>query len=202
MLERRAGRGRQRADPVIQAARDDARSERRGGDARRARSSSLPTRSRRSGRRTTPPRSSGTRTRTSRRRSPPGRATCSSELGIEVVAETSADFDAAKQKADIETVEAKKPSVLLTLPVDPVDRRRRRSRRWPAQGTKIVLLSSRAAGHEARPRLRQRRDRRPVRDGAARGRRAGRRGRGRAAGSRTSSATPTPTSRTSATRRS
>ena len=42
------------------------------------------------------------------------------QLGIEVVAETSANFDAARQKADIETVGAMKPSVLLTLPVDPV----------------------------------------------------------------------------------
>jgi len=57
-----------------------------------------------------------------------------------VIAETSANFDAAKQKADVETVQAKKPSVLLTLPVDRV---------VPAsayeavaeQGTKIVLLS-------------------------------------------------------------
>ena len=43
-----------------------------------------------------------------------------SMLGIKVVAETSANFDAAKQKADVETVQAKRPSVLLTLPVDPV----------------------------------------------------------------------------------
>jgi ribose transport system substrate-binding protein len=62
------------------------------------------------------------------------------QLGIEVIAETSANFDAAKQKADVETIQAKNPSVLLTLPVDPV---------VPAsayeaaaeQGTKIVLLS-------------------------------------------------------------
>ena len=61
-------------------------------------------------------------------------------LGIEVIAETSANFDAAKQKSDVETIAAKKPSVLLTLPVDAV---------VPAsayeavakQGTKIVLLS-------------------------------------------------------------
>ena len=61
-------------------------------------------------------------------------------LGIEVIAETNANFDAAKQKSDVETIAAKKPSVLLTLPVDAV---------VPAsayetvakQGTKIVLLS-------------------------------------------------------------
>jgi ribose transport system substrate-binding protein len=62
------------------------------------------------------------------------------QLGIKVIAETSANFDAAKQKTDVETVAAKKPSVLLTLPVDSV---------VPAsaykavakQGTKVVLLS-------------------------------------------------------------
>lgn len=62
------------------------------------------------------------------------------QLGIKVIAETSANFDAAKQKADLETVAARKPSVLLTLPADPV-------LTAPAykavarQGTKIVLLS-------------------------------------------------------------
>jgi ribose transport system substrate-binding protein len=64
-----------------------------------------------------------------------------SVLGIKVVAETSATFDAAKQKADVETVQAKRPSVLLTLPVDPVVT----ASAYQAaarQGTKIVLLSS------------------------------------------------------------
>lgn len=40
-------------------------------------------------------------------------------LGIEVVAQTDAGFDAARQKADVETVLAKKPSIILSLPVDP-----------------------------------------------------------------------------------
>jgi ribose transport system substrate-binding protein len=69
------------------------------------------------------------------------------KLGIQVVAETSANFDAAKQKSDVETIEAKKPSVLLTLPVDRVvtasaykDAARR--------GTKIVLLSEVPQGME------------------------------------------------------
>jgi ABC-type sugar transport system substrate-binding protein len=64
-----------------------------------------------------------------------------SVLGIKVVAETSANFDAAKQKSDVETVQAKRPSVLLTLPVDPVVT----ASAYQAaarQGTKIVLLSS------------------------------------------------------------
>jgi ribose transport system substrate-binding protein len=63
------------------------------------------------------------------------------ELGIEVVAETTASFDPAKQKADIETVGAKSPSVMLTLPVDPVVTASS-YRDVAAQGTKIVLLSS------------------------------------------------------------
>jgi ribose transport system substrate-binding protein len=62
------------------------------------------------------------------------------QLGIEVVARASANFDAAKQKADIETVAAKKPSVLLTLPVDPV-LTASAYKAIARQGTKIVLLS-------------------------------------------------------------
>jgi ribose transport system substrate-binding protein len=61
-------------------------------------------------------------------------------LGINVIAQTSADFDAAKQKADIETVEVKKPSVLLTLPVDAVVTASA-YKAAARQGTKIVLLS-------------------------------------------------------------
>jgi ribose transport system substrate-binding protein len=67
------------------------------------------------------------------------------ELGVEVVAETSANFDPAKQKADIETVAAKRPSVLLTLPVDPVVTASA-YKDLARQGTKLVLLSSVAEG--------------------------------------------------------
>jgi ribose transport system substrate-binding protein len=62
-------------------------------------------------------------------------------LGIRIVAETSAAFDPAKQRSDIETVGARKPDVMLTLPVDPVITA-------PAyeavarHGTRIVLLSN------------------------------------------------------------
>jgi ribose transport system substrate-binding protein len=61
-------------------------------------------------------------------------------LAIKVIAQTSANFDAAKQKADIETVTAKQPSVLLTLPVDPVVTASA-YKAAAKQGTKIVLLS-------------------------------------------------------------
>jgi ribose transport system substrate-binding protein len=40
-------------------------------------------------------------------------------LGVTVVAQTDAGFDAARQKSDVETVLAKKPSIILSLPVDP-----------------------------------------------------------------------------------
>ena len=62
-------------------------------------------------------------------------------LGIRVVAQTTAGFDAAKQKADIETVEAKKPDVMLTLPVDPVITASA-YKQAAREGTKIVLLSN------------------------------------------------------------
>jgi ribose transport system substrate-binding protein len=61
-------------------------------------------------------------------------------LRIEVIAQTSANFDAAKQRADVETVAAKKPSVLLTLPVDPIVTASAYES-VARQGTKIVLLS-------------------------------------------------------------
>ena len=61
-------------------------------------------------------------------------------LGIRVIAETSADFDAAKQKSDIESVASKRPSVLLTLPVDSVVTASA-YKAAARQGTKIVLLS-------------------------------------------------------------
>jgi ribose transport system substrate-binding protein len=69
------------------------------------------------------------------------------KLGIRVVAETSANFDAAKQKSDVETIAAKHPSVLLTLPVDPVVTASA-YKAVAAQGTKIVLLSSIPNGME------------------------------------------------------
>jgi ribose transport system substrate-binding protein len=63
------------------------------------------------------------------------------QLGISVIAQTSANFDAAQQKDDVETVEARKPSVLLTLPVDPVVTASA-YKAAARQGTKIVLLST------------------------------------------------------------
>jgi ribose transport system substrate-binding protein len=64
-----------------------------------------------------------------------------SQLGISVIAETSANFDPAKQKTDVETIGALKPSVLLTLPVDPVVTASTYEAVAEA-GTKIVFLSA------------------------------------------------------------
>lgn len=42
------------------------------------------------------------------------------ELGIEVVAVTDANFDAGQQVSDIETVMAKNPDIIVSIPTDPV----------------------------------------------------------------------------------
>lgn len=61
-------------------------------------------------------------------------------LGIELVAVTSASWDAAKQRSDIETTLLKKPDIIISLPVDGVTAA-------PAfkdalnQGVKLVFLS-------------------------------------------------------------
>lgn len=62
-------------------------------------------------------------------------------LGIEVVATTSAGFDAAKQRSDIETALAKGPNIILSLPLDPVTSA---AAFEPAKqdGVKLVFLSN------------------------------------------------------------
>lgn len=68
-------------------------------------------------------------------------------LGIDVVAQTDAGFDAARQKADVETVLVKKPSIILSLPVDPAsaapvyDPAR-------AAGVKLAFVDNSPAGYE------------------------------------------------------
>jgi ribose transport system substrate-binding protein len=63
------------------------------------------------------------------------------KLGIDIVATTNANLDPGKQKNDIETVLAKRPSVMLTLPVDPVTTASA-YRAATRAGTKLVLLSN------------------------------------------------------------
>lgn len=62
-------------------------------------------------------------------------------LGVRVVAETSAGFDPARQKADIETALARRPHTMLTLPVDPVITASA-YREAVRQGARLVLLSN------------------------------------------------------------
>ena len=62
-------------------------------------------------------------------------------LGVPVVAQTDAGFDAAKQKSDVETILAKKPSAILALPLDPVTSAQA-FKPAVASGVKIVLLSN------------------------------------------------------------
>ena len=62
-------------------------------------------------------------------------------LGMTVVAQTDAGFDAAKQKSDVETILAKKPSAILALPLDPVTSAEA-FKPAVAAGVKIVLLSN------------------------------------------------------------
>jgi ribose transport system substrate-binding protein len=62
-------------------------------------------------------------------------------LGIEVVATTSAGFDAAKQRSDIETALAKQPDIILSLPLDPVTSAAA-FEQAKADGVKLVFLSN------------------------------------------------------------
>jgi len=62
-------------------------------------------------------------------------------LGIEVVATTSAGFDAAKQRSDIETALAKEPDIILSLPLDPVTSAAA-FEAAKAEGVKLVFLSN------------------------------------------------------------
>ena len=66
-------------------------------------------------------------------------------LGVSVVAQTDAGFDAAKQKSDVETILAKKPSAILALPLDPVTSAEA-FKPAVASGVKIVLLSNKPKG--------------------------------------------------------
>lgn len=63
------------------------------------------------------------------------------ELGVEVVAEADAGFDVAKQKSNVETALAKEPSLILSLPFDPVASA---AAFKPAvdKGVKLVFLSN------------------------------------------------------------
>jgi ribose transport system substrate-binding protein len=63
------------------------------------------------------------------------------ELGIKIVAVTSAEFDASKQRDDIETMLALDPDAIATLPVDPVTSASA-LRQALKRGVKVVLHSN------------------------------------------------------------
>lgn len=66
-------------------------------------------------------------------------------LGIKVVAETNASFDAARQTSDVETILTLKPSVLITLPVDSAAGLATYGK-VAAAGTKLVFIDNPADG--------------------------------------------------------
>jgi ribose transport system substrate-binding protein len=68
-------------------------------------------------------------------------------LGIEVVATTDAQFDAARQRSDIETVMARNPDIILSLPVDAVVSAQA-FREAVEQGVELVFLSNTPQGYE------------------------------------------------------
>lgn len=69
------------------------------------------------------------------------------DLGIEVIAETNAEFDAAQQANDVETVMARNPDIILTLVIDPVSGAQA-FRPAVDAGVSLVLLSNLPEGYE------------------------------------------------------
>lgn len=67
--------------------------------------------------------------------------------GVEVVVQTDAGFDAARQRSDIETALAAKPNVILALPLDPVTSAEA-FRQAVTDGTKLVFLSNLPADYK------------------------------------------------------
>ena len=67
-------------------------------------------------------------------------------LGIEVVAETSAGFDAAKQKSDIENALIRSPDIILSLPLDP-DTSAAAFKEAKDEGVSLVFLSNLPSGY-------------------------------------------------------
>ena len=90
------------------------------------------------------------------------------ELGIEVVAETEADFDPARQATDVETAMALQPDIILTLPVDPVSGAQA-FRPAVDAGAKLVFVDNGVDGYAPGHRLRLDRHRRPLRHGQGSG---------------------------------
>ncbi|WP_332719830.1 substrate-binding domain-containing protein [Pelagibacterium mangrovi] len=66
-------------------------------------------------------------------------------LGIDVVAETTAGFDSARQQSNVETTMALSPSILISLPVDPAAGASTYAAAIEG-GAKIVFIDNAAAG--------------------------------------------------------
>lgn len=69
------------------------------------------------------------------------------ELGVKIVSETDAEFDAAKQANQVETVMALNPDIVITLVVDPVSGAQA-FKPVVAAGKKLVLISNVPKGYE------------------------------------------------------
>ncbi|MDQ0217420.1 sugar ABC transporter substrate-binding protein [Peribacillus cavernae] len=69
-------------------------------------------------------------------------------MGVEVVAVTDGQFKPEKQIADIETILAKKPDIIVSLPVDPVSTAEAFKKAAQA-GVKLVFMDSMPVGLEA-----------------------------------------------------
>ncbi len=63
------------------------------------------------------------------------------ELGIDVISVTSAEFDAAKQANNIETVLGREPDIIFSIPIDPVTSAPA-FRKALDRGTRLVFLSN------------------------------------------------------------
>jgi ribose transport system substrate-binding protein len=63
------------------------------------------------------------------------------KMGIEVIAETDAGFDAATQVSDIETTLARNPSIIVSIPTDPVATAAA-YRQAAEQGVKLVFMDN------------------------------------------------------------
>jgi ribose transport system substrate-binding protein len=70
------------------------------------------------------------------------------KMGIEVVAVTDAQFKAEKQVSDIETVLAKKPDIIVGIPVDPVSTASA-FKKAADSGVKVVFMDNKPDGLEA-----------------------------------------------------
>jgi len=69
------------------------------------------------------------------------------EMGIEVIATTDADFDPGKQVSDIETVLAKNPDIIVSIPTDPVATADA-YRKARQQGVELVFMDNVPEGFE------------------------------------------------------